>query len=53
MHGKAKEGEQVQRVVVRVQGEVFVSHHPKIAAAMRENILKVFFTLLFIKLTPN
>jgi hypothetical protein len=53
MHGKSKEGEQVQCVVVRVQGEVFVSRHPKNAAAMRENILKVFFTLLFLELTPK
>jgi hypothetical protein len=44
MHGKSKEGEQVHCVVVRVQGEVFVSHHPKNTAAIKK-IKDVFFTL--------
>jgi hypothetical protein len=45
MHGKAKKIEKVQCVVVRVQGEVFVSHHSKNAAAMREKNLKsIFYT---------
>jgi hypothetical protein len=49
MHGKSKEGEQVQCVVVRVHGEVFVSHHPKNAAAINKKLKDVFLTLLICK----